>query len=99
MKLKIFNASLKPSKESNTQALVDLVTKNMNSLGVTVDTVHLKELNFEHTTDNVNDNLTPHLVDVVKNCDMVSIATPIWWGVQSSLAQGLIERFDPIDSW
>ena len=50
MKLKIFNASLKPSKESNTQALVDLVTKNMNSLGVTVDTVHLKELNFELIT-------------------------------------------------
>ena len=99
MKLKIFNASLKVSEESNTQALVDLVTKNMNSLGVTVDTVHLKDLKFEHTTDNVNDELTPHLVDVVKNCDMVSIATPIWWGTQSSLAQGLIERFDPIDSW
>ena len=71
MKLKIFNASLKPSEGSNTQALVDLVTKNMNSLGVTVDTVHLKDLNFEFTTDNVNDDLTPHLVDVVKNCDMV----------------------------
>ena len=99
MKLKIFNATLKPSEGSNTQALVDLVTKNMNSLGVTVDTVHLKDLNFEHTTDNVNDDLTPHLVDVVKNCDMISIATPIWWGTQSSLAQGLIERFDPIDSW
>ena len=47
MKLKIFNASLKPSQASNTQVLIDLVTKNMSSLGVTVDTVHLKDLNFE----------------------------------------------------
>jgi multimeric flavodoxin WrbA len=99
MKLKIFNASLKPSQASNTQVLIDLVTKNMSSLGVTVDTVHLKDLNFEHTTDNVKDDLTPHLIDIVENCDMISIATPIWWGVQSSLAQGLIERLDPIDSW
>jgi len=99
MKLKIFNASLSPTKESNTQALIDLVTQTISGLGVTVDVVYLKDLNFEHTIENVKDDLTPHLVDIVKNCDMVSIATPIWWGVQSSLAQGLIERFDPIDSW
>ena len=30
MKLKIFNASLKPADQSNTQALIQLVTETMN---------------------------------------------------------------------
>ena len=60
MKLKIFNASLKPSKESNTQALIDLVTDNMNSLGVAVDTVYLKDLeNFSI----VNSVMDRHLLE------------------------------------
>ena len=73
MKLKIFNGSLKPSDQSNTQALIQLVTETMNKFDATVDVVNLKELNYDFTTDSVKDDLTPHLIDVVKNCDMVSI--------------------------
>ena len=99
MKFLIFNGSLKPSDQSNTQALIQLITETMNKFDVTVDVVNLKELNYDFTTDSVKDDLTPHLIDVVKNCDMVSIATPIWWGSQSSLAQSIVERFDVIDTW
>jgi len=96
MKLKIFNGSLKDPTQSNTRAIIDLLMPTMTGYGVSVDLVDLKNYKFEFTTDPVNDDLTPHIIDMVQNCDMVAIATPIWWGTKSSLAQSIVERMDYI---
>lgn len=39
----------------------------------------------------------PNIEEKIRNCNILILATPIWWGVQSSVMQGAIERMDALD--
>ena len=98
MKFIIFNGSLKQEGESNTYTVCQMLDTAFKNLKVESEIVTLNEIDFEATTDNVNDALTPYIKKIF-DADGVIFATPIWWGVHSCWIQGLIERLDYIHTW
>jgi len=96
----VLNASLKHGKDtSNTQEVADLVLENMKRHGVSAQSVRLSDCNlpvglgFRESPDDD----WPGIVAKIKACDILILATPIWWGGRSSLMQRVIERMDALD--
>jgi len=96
----VLNASLKHENDvSNTQEVADLVLENMKRYGVTAESVRLSDcrlpvgLGFRESQDDD----WPGIVAKIKACDILLLATPIWWGGRSSLMQRVIERMDALD--
>ena len=106
MKCVIASCSLKiKSSESNTQILVDHVVDLLESQGVESEIFYIAEnhKNYDPGVD-VNDNngdpdYMTQLMNAVLAADMFIIATPIWWGMHSSLAQAVVERLTYFDDW
>jgi len=98
MKFIIFNGSLKPDAGSNTFAVCKMTQLAFEKLGHECEIVTLRELNYEGSTADVNDDLKPHLMKMF-DADGVIFATPIWWGQHSCHIQAMLERLDPIYSW
>ena len=91
------NCTLKPSPAvSNTQALVDHVIEHYESLGVTSATVRVVDhhVRFGVSNDEGDGDEWPGILEQVLAADILVIATPIWFGVRSSVAQMVIERLD-----
>lgn len=91
------NCTLKPSPAvSNTAALIDKVAGLMERQGVTVETVRIAD---ENVGTGISSDLGPGdgwppILEKVKACDILVLATPIWLGHLSSLCQRVIERLD-----
>ena len=98
MKFLIFNGSLKPDAESNTFSVCKMLQLAFDKLGHECDIVTLRDLDYEGSTDDVNDELKPHIMKMF-NVDGVVFATPIWWGTHSCHIQAMLERLDFIYSW
>ena len=104
MRALIVEASLKPKGEpSNTRALCRVAKRALESQGVEVGVRSLKGMKYDFNThfvadDGSADDMTKLLKTVLK-VDILIVATPIWWGVHSSLAQSFIERLDDFDNW
>ena len=98
MKFIIYNGSLKPDAESNTYSVCKMTQLAFEKLGHECEIVTLRELNYEGSTADVNDDLKPHLMKMF-DADGVIFATPIWWGQHSCHIQAMLERLDPIYSW
>jgi multimeric flavodoxin WrbA len=98
MKIIIINGSLKKQSESNTFAVCQLMDSKFRSLGAESRIVTLNEIDYECGTDKYDDDLQPVLNEMLKS-DGIVFATPIWWGMYSSLIQSLVERMDYIDTW
>jgi multimeric flavodoxin WrbA len=102
MKLRalVMNASLKHSKElSHTGELSELVMNFMKEFGVKSEIIRLSDKNIpvglryrESKTDD-----WPAVAKKIRECDILIMATPIWWGGRSSLMQRVIERLDAFD--
>lgn len=91
------NRTLKCSPEtSNTQALVDKVAGFMAELGSTTESVRVvdHEVLPGVTSDEGGRDEWPAILDRIKTCHILVIATPIWFGVRSSIAQRVVERLD-----
>ena len=48
------------------------------------------------TYTNVDSNNWPAILEKILDSDIIIFATPIWWGIQSSLIQRVIERLDEL---
>ena len=98
MKFLIFNGSLKPDADSNTFSVCKMLELAFDKLGHECEIVSLRELDYEGSTDDVNDELKPYIMKMFKS-DGVVFATPIWWGTHSCHIQAMLERLDFIYSW
>ncbi len=97
----LLNCTLKQSPaESNTGALMDVVTGHFDTLGVAHETVRVADYHVpfgvtsdEGTVDGKPDQW-PELLAKIKAADIFVLGTPIWFGVRGSVAQLVIERLD-----
>ena len=93
-------ATLKSSKEfSHTETLCKLLISKLEALGVQSEIVWLADHTIRPGIETVlskSDAWPKILKQVLKN-DIVIFATPIWWGIQSSLMQRIIERMDALN--
>lgn len=91
------NCTLKPSPErSHTQALLDRVLGHLNDLGVQTESLRVADFSVPPgvSSDLGEGDEWPAILAKLKAADIIIIATPIWFGVRSSLAQRVIERLD-----
>ena len=98
MKFLICNGSLTPSNESNTFTLCEMVKIAFEKLNHECEIVTIRDLKYTPGTKDFDDDMRT-LINKMFKVDGVIFATPIWWGIQSSYIQAVIERMDFIDSW
>jgi len=101
LKVTVLNASLKRRPEiSNTEEVAELVVKSMGTAcQIDAEIVRLADLNIElglgfRMSDRDD---WPAVAKKIRECDVLILATPIWWGGRSSLMQRVIERLDAFD--
>lgn len=104
MRALIVEASLKPrDQDSNTRAMCVVAKGSLQSLGVETLVRPLKGMQYDFSTEFLDDRGQPddmtNLLRTLLDADILILATPIWWGTHSSLAQSFIERMDKFDDW
>jgi multimeric flavodoxin WrbA len=98
VKATILLGTLKRSGLSNTETLCEFLVGRMEENGVRCETVKL----VEHTilpgtySDMGEGDEWPNILRRVLDSEIVILATPVWWGNQSSLIQQVIERLDEL---
>ncbi len=93
----ILNCTLKKSPEpSHTRALIDKVVTLYQAEGVSCEVIRVVDhpIAFGVSSDMGAGDGWPAILEKVKACDIFIIASPIWFGVRSSVAQLVIERLD-----
>ena len=98
MKFIIYNGSLTPNEESNTYAVCNILQLAFEKLEHECEIITLRDLNYEGSTKDIDDDLKPELMKMLK-ADGVIFATPIWWGGHSCHIQAMFERMDVVYSW
>jgi multimeric flavodoxin WrbA len=98
MKFIIYNGSLTPNEESNTYAVCNILQLAFEKLEHECEIITLRDLDYEGSTKDIDDDLKPELMKMLK-ADGVIFATPIWWGGHSCHIQAMFERMDVIYSW
>ena len=99
MKALFLNCSLKKSSEtSNTSAFIKVAERIFYSLDVSTEEIRVADYNikFGTSSDEGGGDEWPKLLEKVKKCEMLIIASPIWRGDRSSIAKMVAERFDGI---
>ena len=97
MKALFLNCTLKPSPaESNTQALVDKVAGFLGELDVESETIRVVDhrVLFGVESDLGDGDEWPTILERVNACDILVVASPIWFGVRSAVCQMVMERLD-----
>jgi multimeric flavodoxin WrbA len=92
--------TLKPVGEfSHTNALSKFVAEHFEAEDVQSEIVHLVEFTIKPgiESDMGEGDDWPKILKKVLASDIVIFATPIWWGIQSSLIQRVIERMDKLN--
>ncbi len=86
-------------KTSNTEDLAQLVCKNLTEYNIICEIERLVDLNIKPGLEsNMGDgDEWPVIEKKIRNCDILIFATPIWWGIHSSVMQRAIERMDSLD--
>lgn len=92
--------TLKPGGEfSHTSTLVELLTEQLSPYNVKTDVVRL--VNYEIKPGVESDmgpgDQWPGILKKIVATDILVFATPIWWGIHSSLIQRAIERMDALN--
>ena len=84
---------------SHTQALCEVVADVFaKQEGVKSEIVRLRDYDIQPgTKTEIDDDDWPRIVKKMIKADIVIFATPIWWGIQSSLIQRAIERLDELN--
>lgn len=100
MKATIFIGSLKKSvDESNTVKLCKLFSKELKSYNVNISMKYLRNYKMSHGVefDTGEKDDFKQFYDDVNSSDIIILATPIWWGIQSSLVSQWMERIGAYD--
>jgi multimeric flavodoxin WrbA len=100
IKVLVLNGSLKhKGKLSNTGELSALVIKYMKKHGIKSEIIRLSDYKIDVglTFRESKTDQWPVIAKKIRECDVLIMATPIWWGGRSSLMQRVIERFDAFD--
>lgn len=97
----ILSGSLKANENKSTSNyLSELVSDRLKEANIETEIVYLHDINItpgvEREVDGKPDDFTD-IIDKIKDADILIIATPIWWGIQSSLVQAAIERLTWFD--
>ena len=84
---------------SHTLTLCEVVAEILKSQeGVESEIIRLRDYDIQPGTNTEIDNDDwPMIVDKMIASDIIIFATPIWWGIQSSLIQRAIERLDELN--
>lgn len=98
MKATILLGTLKQSGLSNTETLCEFLSQRMEREGVRCQTVKLVEHRILPGTysDMGEGDEWPNILRRVLDSEIVILATPVWWGNQSSEIQKVIERLDEL---
>lgn len=99
LKALFLNCTLKKSPEtSNTAAYISNAEKIFRELDVETESVRVvdHDVKIGNTSDEGEGDDWPKILQKVKECDIMIIATPIWRGDRSSVAKIVAERFDGI---
>lgn len=97
MKALFLNCTLKKSPQtSNTRALIDKAVEIFKELDVESEVIRVVDHNiaFGVSSDEGEGDEWPPILEKIKACDIFVIATPIWFGVLSSVSKMVIERLD-----
>jgi len=98
----IFSCSLKTdSSKSMSHYISEIVKDKFEQQDIETEIVYMQDLNdfrfgVEREVEGNKDQFTDY-IDKIINTDIVIVATPIWWGTQSSLAQAVLERLTWFD--
>ncbi|MEO8193210.1 MAG: flavodoxin family protein [Gemmatimonadales bacterium] len=84
---------------SHTQALCEVVSEVLEKQeGVRTEIIRLRDYDIQPgTKTEIDGDDWPRIVKKMFASDIVIFATPIWWGIQSSLVQRAIERLDELN--
>ena len=98
MKATILLGTLKRSGLSNTQTLCEFLVQRMERKKVHGEIVRLVDHDILPGTcsDMGEGDAWPGILEKVLASDIVIFAMPIWWGIQSSEIQRVIERLDEV---
>jgi multimeric flavodoxin WrbA len=97
LKALILNCTLKKSPRiSNTQALIDKAVVLFAERNVIAETIRVVDhyIPFGVSSKEDEKDEWPVILNKIKSCDILIIASPIWFGVRSSVAQLVLERLD-----
>ena len=98
VKATILLGTLKKSGLSNTETLCEFLSGRMEREGIRSEIIKLVEHEILPGTysDMGEGDEWPNMLRRVLDSEIVILATPIWWGNQSSLIQQVIERLDEL---
>jgi multimeric flavodoxin WrbA len=98
MQATILLGTLKAEGLSNTETLTEFLVERMERAGIACEVIKLVEHRIVAGTysDMGNGDAWPAILEKIVASDIVIVATPIWWGNQSSLVQRVIERLDEL---
>lgn len=97
LKAVFLNCTLKRSPEvSNTEALARKVIAWLDSMEVESEIIRIVDYTVPTgvSSDECDGDEWPRILERIKAADILVIATPIWFGHRSSVAQLVIERLD-----
>jgi multimeric flavodoxin WrbA len=98
LKAIILVGSLKSaSEESNTLILSHFLVNHFSDSDTECETIRLADYNIKPgTCTKVDSDDWPIILKKILDSDIVIFATPVWWGIQSSPIQRVIERLDEL---
>ena len=98
MKATILLGTLKRSGLSNTETLCEFLSRRLGHAGVDNEIVKLVDHEIRPGTysDMREGDEWPAILDKILSSEILILATPIWWGNQSSEIQRVIERLDAL---
>lgn len=98
MKATILLGTLKKSELSNTETLCEFLSGRMESNGIRCETIKLVDYEILPGTysDMGEGDEWPGILEKLLGSEIIILATPIWWGNQSSEIQRVIERLDEL---
>jgi multimeric flavodoxin WrbA len=97
LKAVFLNCTLKRSPDvSNTEALARKVVEWFDSMDVESEIIRIVDYRVPTgvSSDEGDGDEWPRILESIKEADILVIATPIWFGHRSSVAQLVIERLD-----
>ncbi|HEX9310648.1 MAG TPA: flavodoxin family protein [Gemmatimonadaceae bacterium] len=86
------------SEFSHTETLAGVVIENLREYKVQCEVVRLVDYDIKAgTKSNMGPgDEWPGILKKILDSDIIIFATPVWWGIQSSLMQRVIERLDEL---
>ena len=83
---------------SHTETLAGVVIENLREYKVQCEVVRLVDYDIKAgTKSNMGPgDEWPGILKKILDSDIIIFATPVWWGIQSSLMQRVIERLDEL---